>query len=152
MEKNRFFRTCLILSEIFSVWYISSAFLLYQTRLGETLTGFTQTAFVLYTRFFADPMPFAAVQVVWLPIAVSIFAVVVSVCAKHSSRSERLAFVSAAADCRRTWNHQNMDIPDREHRYRGVCIRHIRQYALLRGVDCLYCGGANALNGSIEML
>lgn len=93
MEKNRFFRTCLILSEIFSVWYISSAFLLYKTRLGETLTGFTQTAFVLYTRFFADPMPFAAVQVVWLPIAVSVFAVVVSVCAKHSSRSERLAFV-----------------------------------------------------------
>ena len=31
-------------------------------------------------------------------------------------------------------------------------IWHIEQYALLRGVDCLYCGGANALNGSIEVL
>lgn len=93
MEQNRFFRACLILSEIFSVWYISSALLLYQTHLEETLTGFAHDLFLLYTRFFTNPIWFAAVQVIWLPIIVGVLAVAVSVCAKNVSRGERLLFV-----------------------------------------------------------
>lgn len=93
MEQNRFFRTCLIFSEIFSVWYISSALLLYQTRLEETLTGFKHSLFLLYTRFFVNPIDFAAVQVVWLPIAVGVFAVLVAVFAKNVSKGEKLLFV-----------------------------------------------------------
>lgn len=93
MKQNRFFRTCLIFAEIFSAWYISSAFLLYQTRLGETLTGFAHTAFVLYTRFFVDPIAFAAVQVIWLPIAVAVLAVGIAICVREVGRGRRLLFV-----------------------------------------------------------
>lgn len=93
MNENRFFRACLILSEIFSVWYISSALLLYQTRLQETLTGFAHDIFVLYTRFFIEPIAFAAVQVICVPIAVGVLAAAVAVFAKNVSRGARVLFV-----------------------------------------------------------
>lgn len=93
MEQNRFFRACLILSEIFSVWYISSALLLYQTHLEETLTGFAHDLFLMYTRFFTDPIPFSVAQVICLPIVVGVLAAVVSVCAKNVGRGNRLLFV-----------------------------------------------------------
>lgn len=87
------FRTCLIFSEIFSVWYISSALLLYQTHLEETLTGFAHDLFLLYTRFFTDSLSFAVVQVIWLPIVVGVLAVVVVVCVRNADRGTRLMFV-----------------------------------------------------------
>lgn len=93
MEKNRLFRAGLIISEIFSVWYISSALLLYQTHLEDTLTGFAHDLFLMYTRFFTDPISFSTVQVIWLPIVVGVLSAVVSVCAKNVGKGNRLLFV-----------------------------------------------------------
>lgn len=93
MKKGCAFRVSLVVSEVFAAWYISAAYLLYQTNLETTLTGGVKTLFTLYTRFFTDVNFSDAAMVVWLPIAVGVLAVLAAVFAHSCKTGERLAYV-----------------------------------------------------------
>lgn len=52
--RDKYFRVCLVVSEVFSVWYVSSAILLYHTDLETSLTGAANSVFAFYTHFLMD--------------------------------------------------------------------------------------------------